>query len=130
MLRAMLVASAVVVCAWFALGVRQAIDLTQATALLSNGNRIAPRAAAQVRSRLDAARLLNPDRNVEILRAQLYDELGERRRASGLMREVVAAEPLNVQAWGWLAKSAVDPHTLGLALKKITELIPPIHASG
>jgi hypothetical protein len=119
----------IIVCAWFVVGARQAQDTAQATALLSAGNRIDRAGAARVSSLLQGAGLLNPDRQVDILRAQLADERGAERSAERILRLVLVQEPLNLDAWDWLARSATDAATLRLAYAKLGFLEPPVRAA-
>jgi hypothetical protein len=126
-LRALLALFAIVVCAWFVVGVRQAHDIDHATALLSTGSHISGPTAAQAASLLHGAQLLNPDHQVDVLRAQLADERGDRRTAEQILRGVVAAEPLNALAWVQLARSATDGATLRLAFARLAVLVPPVH---
>jgi hypothetical protein len=126
-LRALLALFAIAVCAWFVIGVRQAHDVDHATALLSAGPHISGRNAAQAASLLHGAQLLNPDRQVDVLRAQLADERGDRPTAERILRGVVAAEPMNALAWVQLARSATDGATLRLAFARLAVLVPPVH---
>jgi predicted Zn-dependent protease len=126
-LRALLALFAIVVCAWFAIGVRQAHDIDHATALLSAGSRISGEDAAHAASLLHGAALLNPDRQVDVLRAQLADERGDRPEAERILRGIVAAEPMNAVAWVALARSATDPATLRQAFAHLSVLVPPVH---
>lgn len=126
MLRALLVVAAVVACAWFVLGVRQAHDVDQATSLLSNASHVDRRQASRVASLLQQAQLLNPDRQVDLLRAQLADQRGNRAQAERILHRVVAAEPMNALAWVQLARSATDGATLRLAFRHLNQLVPPI----
>jgi hypothetical protein len=126
-LRALLALFAIMACAWFAIGVRQARDVDHATALLSAGSRISHRNAAQVASLLAGAQLLNPDQEVNVLRAQLADERGDRPLAERILRQVVAAEPTNAVAWVQLARSATNGATLRQAFARLSVLVPPVH---
>ena len=127
MLRLLVAVFAVFACAWFALGLRQARDVDHATTLLSAGAHIGGRDAAQAASLLHDAHVLNPDRQVDVLRAQLADERGDRQAAERILRKVVAAEPMNAQAWVVLARSATDGQTLRLAFRRLAALVPPVH---
>lgn len=129
MLRALLAVIAVVACAWFVLGLRQAHDVNEATNLLSGSSHIDRRDGVRVASLLHSAQLLNPDRQVEMLRAQLADERGDRTRAEAILRRVVAAEPLNALAWVQLARSATNGQTLRLAFRHLEQLVPPVGAA-
>ena len=127
MLRLLVSVLAIFACAWFALGVRQARDADHATTLLSAGARIGGGDAAQAASLLDDAHVLNPDRQVDVLRAQLADERGDRPTAERILRGVVAAEPMNAQAWVALARSATNGQTIRLAFRRLAALVPPVH---
>jgi predicted Zn-dependent protease len=126
-LRLLVSVLAICACVWFALGVRQARDVDHATTLLSAGAHIGGRDAAEAASLLNDAQSLNPDRQVDVLRAQLADERGDRRAGERILRGVVAAEPMNAQAWVALARSATDGQTLRLAFRRLAALVPPVH---
>jgi hypothetical protein len=126
-LRALLALFAVIACAWFVIGVRQARDVDHATALLSSGPHISSEGAGRVASLLTSAQLLNPDRQVDVLRAQLADERGDRATAERILRRVVAAEPMNAVAWVQLARSATNAATLRLAFARLAVIVPPVH---
>jgi predicted Zn-dependent protease len=99
--RIALVAVALVACAWFALGIRQAHDVNAAGAILDS-----PRlTGAQARHAAHAA-FLNPDRQVDVLRAQLRRDQGDLRGARAILRPVISSEPDNLQAWLELARSS------------------------
>jgi len=61
------VLGAVIVCAWFVLGARQAHEIDQATNIVTVPRQSAAKLRAAARD-LHAAALLNPDRTVDILR--------------------------------------------------------------
>jgi hypothetical protein len=100
------VLAALVVSAWFALGVRQAIDTSRAAAI---ANETAHPTAAQVRtvaSLARHARFLNPDKEPDVLLGQAEAEAGQLRRARAVLEGVTRSEPQNIEAWAWLARSA------------------------
>ena len=68
-LRAVLIAVAALACAWFALGIRQAIATDRATAIVYQSAPLTPAQAARAAGLLDDAATLNPDRTVDVLRA-------------------------------------------------------------
>ncbi len=74
--RSVLAVLALVCCAWFALGVRQSHDLAAANAIVSAQGKPTPAQARRVNSLLDSASTLNPDQQVNILRAGLNVDLG------------------------------------------------------
>ncbi|HYZ80613.1 MAG TPA: hypothetical protein VE571_05060 [Solirubrobacteraceae bacterium] len=127
MVRALVALFAILVCAWFAIGVRQARDVDHATALLSTGSPISRSDAARAASLLHSAGQLNPDRQVDVLSAQLAKERGDRRGAERILRGVVAAEPMNATAWVALARTATTGATLRQAFRRLAVLVPPVH---
>jgi predicted Zn-dependent protease len=118
---------AIVVCVWFALGVRQARDVDHATALISAGSHISHTDATRAASLLRSAGQLNPDRQVDVLRAQLADARGDRPAAERILRGVVSDEPNYALAWVQLARSATNGATLRLAFRRLAVLVPPVH---
>jgi predicted Zn-dependent protease len=127
--RVVLVLLSVVACAWYVLGIRQAHDTAAATALLTRGTPLTAAEAAHADALLRAARELNPDQQVTILRAQLAYDQGDRRRAERLLARVVREEPQNALAWLWVARAAPDASTFKRALARIGYLVPQVPAS-
>jgi predicted Zn-dependent protease len=120
-------ALATIVCAWFAIGIRQAHDTVKASSILSEGTPLDAGQAAHVAALLRGAKLLNPDEQVEVLRGELAVRGNDLAVARNILREVVRAEPMNLQAWVWLAKaSSNDPSSFLLALLHINQLEPPV----
>jgi hypothetical protein len=95
-----IVVIAVVVCAWFVIGVRQVHAIDAATTLLQNVS-TERSVAVQQRSRslLDEAAFLHPGIDVTLLRAQLAENARDWARASRLIDQATAAEPDNLDAW-------------------------------
>ena len=120
---------AVAACAWFALAVVQSIDTTRATAIVSSSAPMTAQRARHVRSLLDTAQTLNPDRTITMLRGELASELNQPARAVALLESVTAAEPLNADAWVTLARVALhhDTPALERAVTHLGELDPRIH---
>jgi predicted Zn-dependent protease len=122
-----LVVLALVACAWFAIGIRDAQDTDQATAILSASSHPAPAAARRVASLLDSAGLLNPDRQLDLLRGQLALQLGHAALARRIFARVTREEPQNIQAWDWLGRAAARGSRIQvLAFDHILLLAPPI----
>ena len=66
-----------------------------------------------------------------MLRAEVAVRDGDSAAARAILAPVVAAEPMNVVAWGALARaSAGDPRAFRLALERVRELAPPVPAPG
>jgi predicted Zn-dependent protease len=112
-------------CAWFAVGIRQAHDTAAATSIISGRGAPRARQAAHARSLLQAADTLNPDSQVELLRARLAFLEGDRTSATRSVLTVVGEEPENVQAWLLLAEVANDNKRLAdRALINVVRLDP------
>lgn len=116
---------AIVACAWFAVGIRQAHDTDAASAILSGGHRLDAAAAARASSLLSSAAALNPDRQVGLLRAELAAERGRRAQAQRLALMVAHAEPRNSQAWLLLTKVGT-PYQGAVALQRLVKLAPVV----
>jgi hypothetical protein len=120
-------AAAALVCAWFAVGIRQAHDTAKATSILSAATPLNGVQAAHVAEFLRGARLLNPDQQVELLRGELAIRRNDLAAARRILGGVVRTEPMNVQGWIWLAKaSSNNPSAFVLALLHINRLEPPV----
>ncbi len=95
-----------VVCAWFVVGIRQAHGIDQATSLLSGATPLTAGQAAHVRSLLDQAHTLNPDRAVDVLRARLALAQGDSAAARRILFGVIHSEPKYLDAWIWYARAS------------------------
>ncbi len=131
LLRWGLLAVAVIACAWFALGAYQAREQDRATALIDQPGTPSPALTTRILALLDNAGTLNPDRNVALLRSQALTRAGRPVPAVRIARQVVVAEPRNIDAWTVLAFAAqsVDPALARLARLAQTQLAPPVPAS-
>ena len=90
---------AVVACAWFALGVRAFREVASVNRLLGGGARLTAVQAHAARAELDRASLLNPDQEINFLRAQVAERSGDRDRALMIAEILTRREPQNVNAW-------------------------------
>jgi predicted Zn-dependent protease len=123
-MRVVLVAVALAVCAWFALGIRQANQVNDAAAIVGR-----PASAAQARHAaklLDDARTLNPDARVDVLRGQLALQQGNRDRAHRILSHVVAREPQNLEASVSLARASRTAAEFRGALAHVAQLVPRV----
>lgn len=128
-LRAALLLFAVLTCAWFVLGARQAMDTQRATSLIAGGQRLTTEQAQRARSLLRSAAALNPDLTIDLLRGQLAADQGQIAVAEKISGSVARREPLNLAAWAQLAYQAAragDRPTLELAARHISELYPKL----
>jgi hypothetical protein len=118
-------AVALIVCAWFGLGVRQAINTSRAAAIANQGNHLTAAQERKVTSLVGDARLLNPDKEPDILIGQAEVEHGDFARARRLLDGVTRSEPQNLEGWLWLAHSAAgDPALLYTAVLHVRRLEP------
>lgn len=127
-LRGALVLGAVIVCAWFALGAVQTRNENRATDLIDSFQTPTPALTAHILGLLDTAATLNPDRNVDLLRAQALTRSGHPDAGLRVAERVVAAEPLNIDAWtvyGFAARPG-HPRLFRLAELKLRRLAPPV----
>jgi predicted Zn-dependent protease len=118
---------ALVVCAWFAIGIRQSVDTNRATALVGGGTRLSAPQVRRARSLLSSAASLNPDLTIELLRGQLALDQGRKAAAERAIASVTRREPLNLSAWTQLlyaAGAARDTRTVVLAGRHINLLYP------
>jgi lipopolysaccharide biosynthesis regulator YciM len=106
--RLLVAGSALVLCAWFALGIRQAHDTTAATAIINQNANVSAVAAAHAGSLLDRAATLNPAVQITILRSQLALRRNEYRRAIAIARQATRQEPSNVATWLAVAVASYD----------------------
>jgi predicted Zn-dependent protease len=115
--------------AWFALGVRQARDTAQATALVSGSASLSPQQAQRARSLLHSAATLNPDLTLDLLSGQLAFDQRRYRPAERIDEWVTRQEPLNLTAWSQLAFAAAragDRRTLERAARQVSALYPTL----
>lgn len=106
-MRLALGALALLACAFFALAIHQNDALSAASAVASSTH---PSAAAAARAErdLNSAATLNPDRTVQITRAQLALARGQAARARSILRGVVHDEPQNLDAWILMVRASAD----------------------
>ena len=118
---------ALIVCAWFALGARQAIDTQRASAIASAGTTATAAQEREVSSLVRAARLLNPDKLPDVLLGRVELEHRDYARARRVLESVVRSEPQDIQAWLWLAgASAGHPALAAQALGQLHTLDPRV----
>jgi predicted Zn-dependent protease len=116
---------ALVASAWFALGAHQAIDTSRASALVSGASKLSSAEARHTLALLDDAGTLNPDRSVDILRAQTLLASGNAPAARRVLTAVTRAEPQNVEGWLWMAHAAGADATLFYrSLRQVRQLEP------
>jgi len=123
------VALALVASAWYVIGIRQAHDINRASAIVSSGARLSSAQARHAAALLHDAKFLNPDRQVDLLGAQLNRDQGNLRGARTILKRVVASEPDNLLAWVSLAESSVgdlkDFYAAAYRLRQLAPSVPP-----
>ena len=107
--RAAILGLAVVACAWFAVGIRQAHDIDQATSIITGAKLPTPAQAEHAQSLLNSADWLYPGTEVDILKGRVAIEKGQRPLAERIERSVTQTEPMNLNGWVWLANSYTSP---------------------
>jgi predicted Zn-dependent protease len=116
---------ALVVCAWFALGARQAVNTSRASSIISGAGRMSSAEVHKAFTFLDDAGTLNPDRQVDILRGRAFLARRNAQAARRVLTAVTRAEPQNVEAWLWLARaSGTNAALLADSLERVRALEP------
>lgn len=130
MARVALLLLALVACAWFALGVRQAVRTEGARAIVVHVPVPPPARLDRAAALLRDAGWLNPDAEVDLLRARLALDRRDLRGAARILAGVVRREPSNVEAWAGLALVArrYDARTYRRASAEVRRLAPPVRA--
>ena len=124
--RVAVLALALLLASWFALGVRQAQDTRDVAAILASEH-LTVAEERHAASLLHAAALLNPDRAVDVLRARLELAQGNKPGARAILKRVVSGENSYLEAWVWLAKASVgDLRDFYAAAYRIRQLLPPV----
>jgi hypothetical protein len=116
---------AAVASAWFVVGIRQARDVSRANAIVFNVTKISADQQRRADALLGSAALLNPDREVDLLRGQAALLAGHRAAARAELLGVVRSEPMNLTAWALLAQASPNDGALfNQAVRHITLLDP------
>jgi hypothetical protein len=122
-LRVAAVAFAVAACVWFAIGARQAHEVTVATNIITSSH--TPASLARASSALSSAAFLNPDQNVDILRGRVAIARDQVAHAQQILSRVTEQEPLNLTAWIWFTGASLGDKQSGtLGAQQIAKLDP------
>jgi hypothetical protein len=126
--RAAAVAAALLVAAWFGLGVRQAQATKDADAILTTDRTPPPGELRRAADLIGRAATLNPDRAVDLLRARLSLARGDRADARRRYEAVVRDQPDDIEAWTQLAflTARSDPAAFRRAVTQIRRLSPRV----
>jgi predicted Zn-dependent protease len=121
---------ALIVAAWFGLGVRQAHQEQVAAGIADNFKLLAPEQIAAAQRAIDRAGTLNPDAHIDVLRAEIALHRRDRRTAAAILDDVVAREPQDIEAWALLAGTlrGHDPAGAARARVEVLRLAPPVPA--
>jgi cytochrome c-type biogenesis protein CcmH/NrfG len=98
---------ALLVCAGFAIGVRQAVSSSKVSALVASGHRLTPSQQRSAASELSAAAFGYPGQETDILAASVALREHRYARAMSLARSITRAEPDNLQGWLVLAAAGL-----------------------
>ena len=112
--RVILLGLSLVAIAWFVLGARQAREINQVTSIVQASS-VSAADARRGNQLLDSAAMLDPDRQVLLLRAILASERNHQARARAIIEQVTRAEPENIVAWDLLVQLA--GHNVALLAK-------------
>lgn len=114
---------AVLICAWFVVGVRQAHDVDAAGNVISAPHQT-PGELRAAASQLHAAAFLNPDRTVDILRGRVAIEQHRLAQARRTLGSVVRAEPKNLDGWIWFTGANLGRPAAEEGARRIAALDP------
>lgn len=105
--RVLVGALAVVLCAAFTIGIRQAHSSNAISAMLATGHPLTSTQQRSAASDLGSARFGYPGQDVQILAAQLALREHHFARAESISRAITRAEPDNLQGWVLLAAAGL-----------------------
>ena len=129
--RAAVLVLALVCCAWFALGARQAHETTVAGSIIGGKQPISAPQSRRAAGALSAAGTLNPDLQVDVLRGELAIAQGQLGRARGILTSVTRREPQNLAAWVQLARASANDRVSFFAaeihIRTLVPRVPPAH---
>ena len=119
---------AVIVAAWFVIGVRQAHGINGATAIVAGSSTLNASEVRRADALLNETKLLNPDQQVRILRGAVSLRGGDPVAAQRIFQSITRTEPKNLDAWLWLARSSGRNRQLFTrALDQVRRLEPLVH---
>lgn len=102
--RVLLAVLALAVCAWFAVGIRQAHQSDAAAAIVGAAGGQSAADLARAQRLIDSADFLYPGQDIANLRAEQLLEQRRYDRAAPVIASIVRAEPQNLQGWIDVAK--------------------------
>jgi hypothetical protein len=120
-LRAVLAVAALAAAVWLGLSFRSA-HLDQQAANVALAKRASPAAVDRAVRQIRQARAWQPDAAPKLLEWRLELRRRHRGAADALLKQVVAAEPANAEAWFYVARTAQDPRVAKAALRRFRAL--------
>jgi hypothetical protein len=120
-LRTVLALAALGMALWLAVSFRSA-HLDQQAANVALAKRASPAAVDKAIRQIRQARAWQPDAAPKLLEWRLEMRRRQRGPADALLRQVVASEPANAEAWFYVARSAQDPRVAKAALRRFKAL--------
>jgi Tfp pilus assembly protein PilF len=120
--RAVLGLAALVAALWLGLSLRSA-HLEQQAANVAVAGHASPAAVEQALGQLRSARAWQPDTQLKLLAWRLELKRGHVAQGNDLLRQVVASEPQNAEAWFYLSHTAQDPGLARTARRRFAELL-------
>jgi hypothetical protein len=113
------------VCAWFGLGIHESHEVSLATGILSAPQQPSRAELARAAAALSSAGLLNPDREIDVLKGRVAVKRGQVPLARSILRAVTRAEPQNLDAWIWFTGASLGDHAdTQLGAGRIAQLDP------
>jgi hypothetical protein len=122
-LRALAATGAVAMCAFFAIGIRQATSVNAVNALLGTGHGLSSAQQRSAASELKSAKFGYPGQDVRILAAQVAIQERRYTRAESIAESINRAEPENLQGWIQLAAAGLNVPDLHAAYRAKNEEI-------
>jgi predicted Zn-dependent protease len=122
--RAVIAGVALVVCAWFALGIREAHEVTVATQIVSSARAPTSAALRSAAGELSSAAFLDPDRTVDILRGRVAIKQGRIADARRILSAVTREEPRDLEAWIWFTGASLGTPQARVGTAQIAQLDP------
>ncbi len=128
--RIVLSVTAVVACAWFALGIRALQDEASVRDYLHQHGMLTHTQAKAEDAVLAEAHFLNPDHSLDTLRALVESQSGDLRGAAVIAQKTARQEPASISNWLILQFLAggTNPAVLRLTQRRIRALAPPVPA--
>ena len=119
--RTVLALAALGVALWLAVSFRSA-HLQQQAANVALAKRPSPAAVDQAIRKVRQARAWQPDATPKLVEWSLDFRRGRRGAAAALLKQVVASEPANAEAWYYLSLTAQDPRVSRAARRRFNAL--------